>query len=77
MSFIWIAGEDSDLETKMAALPPHKQKYVMDHWEETLADKTKKFGLNDSRTQEWKEYLGIARKSSKRTIKKNAPRTRG
>ncbi len=70
MSFIWIAGEDSDLGTKMAALPPHKQKYVVDHLEETLADKTKKFGLNDSRTQEWKEYLAIARKSSKRTSKK-------
>jgi hypothetical protein len=54
----------------MAALPPHKQKYVMDHLQETLANKTKKFGLNDSRTQEWKEYLGIARKSSKRTSNK-------
>ena len=69
-SFTWIAGEDSDLGTKVAALPPHKQKYVVDHLEETLADKTKKFGLNDSRTQEWKEYLVIARKSLKRTSKK-------
>ena len=77
-SFTWIAGEDSDLGTKVAALPPHKQKYVVDHLEETLADKTKKFGLNDSRTQEWKEYLAIARKSSKRTSKKrSATRTRG
>ena len=73
-----IAGEDSDLGTKVAALPPHKQKYVVDHLEETLADKTKKFGLNDSRTQEWKEYLGIVRKSSKRTSKKrSATGTRG
>ena len=69
-SFTWIAGEDSDLGTKVAALPPHKQKFVVDHLEETLANKTKKFGLNDSRTQEWKEYLVIARKSSKRTSKK-------
>ena len=69
-SFTWIAGEDSDLGAKVAALPPHKQKFVMDHLEETLADKTKKFGLNDSRTQEWKEYLRIARKSSKRTSNK-------
>ena len=69
-SFTWIAGEDSDLGAKVAALPPHKQKCVVDHLEETLADKTKKFGLNDSRTQEWKEYLGIVRKSSKRTSKK-------
>ena len=36
-SFTWIAGEDSDLGSKMAALPPHKQKYVMDHLQETLA----------------------------------------
>tara|TARA_B100000959_G_C14513237_1_gene432225 strand:- start:59 stop:490 length:432 start_codon:yes stop_codon:yes gene_type:complete len=69
-SFTWIAGEDSDLGAKVAALPPHKQKYVVGHLEEALADKTKKFGLNDSRTQEWKEYLAIARKSSKRTSKK-------
>jgi len=69
-SFTWIAGEDSDLGAKVAALPPHKQKFVVDHLEETLAEKTKKFGLNDSNTQEWKEYLAIARKSSKRTSKK-------
>ena len=69
-SFTWIAGEDSDLGAKVAALPPHKQKFVVDHLEETLAEKTKKFGLNDSNTQEWKEYLAIARKSSKRTSRK-------
>ena len=55
---------------KMAALPPHKQKYVVEHLQETLANKAKKFGPNDPRTQEWKEYLEIARKSSKRTTKK-------
>ena len=77
-SFTWIGGEDSDLGAKVTALPPHKQKFVVDHLEEALADKTKKFGLNDSRTQEWKEYLGIVRKSSKRTSKKrSATRTRG
>mgnify|MGYP004350218469 CR=1 FL=1 len=69
-SFTWIAGEVADLGGKVAALPPHKQKFVVHHLEEALAEKTKKFGLNDSRTQEWKEYLAIARKSSKRTSKK-------
>ena len=69
-SFTWIAGEVADLAAKVAALPPHKQKFVVNHLEEALAEKTKKFGLNDSNTQEWKEYLAIARKSSKRTSKK-------
>ena len=69
-SFTWIAGEDSDLGAKVAALPSHKQKFVIDHLQETLVDKTKKFGINDPRTLECKEYLGIARRSSKRTNKK-------
>ena len=69
-SFTWTKGEDSDLGAKVAALPSHKQKFVIDHLQETLVDKTKKFGINDPRTLECKEYLGIARRSSKRTNKK-------
>ncbi len=69
-SFTWTKGKDSDLGAKMAALPPPKQKYVMGHLQEKMAGNAKKFGLNDPKTQEWKEYLAIARKSSKRSSNK-------
>ena len=51
---------------RMAALPPHKQQFVIEHMHETVADKVKKFGLNDPKTQEWKEYLAIAKRSCKK-----------
>ena len=70
-SFTWTKGKDSDLGAKMAALPRHKQKYVMDHLQEKMAGIAKKFGLNDPYAQEWKEYLAIAKKSSKRSSNKN------
>ncbi|MFP6854344.1 MAG: hypothetical protein VB980_01065 [Opitutales bacterium] len=73
-SFNWTTGEKSNLGDLVAALPPHKQQFVMEHMEETLVEKTKKFGLNDLKTQEWKEYLAIARRSCKK--KKGGKRKR-
>ena len=70
-SFTWTKGKDSDLGAKMAALPRHKQKYVMEQLQEKMAGIAKKFGLNDPYAQEWKEYLAIAKKSSKRSSNKN------
>ena len=55
----------------MAALPRHKQKYVMEQLQEKKAGIAKKFGLNDPYAQERKEYLAIAKKSSKRSSNKN------
>jgi hypothetical protein len=69
-SFTWSRGKDTDLGAKVAALPPHKQECVVERLQETLAEKTKKLGPNDPQTQQWKEYLGIARKSSRRKNKK-------
>jgi len=69
-SFTWTRDDQDDLAAKVAALPPHKKTFVVQHIEELLSEKTKKFGLNDYRTQEWKDYLSTARRSSRKKSSK-------
>ncbi len=47
-SFTWTKGKDSDFGAKMAALPRHKQKYVMEQLQEKKAGIAKKSSKRSS-----------------------------